>query len=46
MAKRELEIAVVGKYFDTGDFMLLDAYVSVIEAVKFFFVLERPRGPT
>jgi CTP synthase len=34
-AKKELEIAVVGKYFDTGDFVLSDAYVSVIEAVKF-----------
>jgi CTP synthase len=34
-AKKSLEIAVVGKYFDTGDFVLSDAYVSVIEAVKF-----------
>lgn len=34
-AKREIKIAVVGKYFDTGDFVLSDAYVSVIEAVKF-----------
>jgi len=34
-AKKELQIAVVGKYFDTGDFVLSDAYVSVIEAVKF-----------
>lgn len=34
-AKKELNIAVVGKYFDTGDFVLSDAYVSVIEAVKF-----------
>lgn len=34
-AKHELQIAVVGKYFDTGDFVLSDAYVSVIEAVKF-----------
>ncbi len=33
--KKELKIAVVGKYFDTGDFVLSDAYVSVIEAVKF-----------
>lgn len=32
---KQLKIAVVGKYFDTGDFMLSDAYVSVIEAVKF-----------
>jgi CTP synthase len=33
--KREVNIAVVGKYFETGDFVLSDAYVSVIEAVKF-----------
>jgi CTP synthase len=33
--KKELKIGVVGKYFDTGDFTLSDAYVSVIEAVKF-----------
>jgi len=34
-SKKELDIAVVGKYFDTGDFVLSDAYVSVIEAIKF-----------
>jgi CTP synthase len=34
-AKKKLKIAVVGKYFDTGDYTLSDAYVSVIEAVKF-----------
>ncbi|MBX4181498.1 CTP synthase [Candidatus Parcubacteria bacterium] len=34
-AKKKLRIAVVGKYFDTGDFVLSDAYVSVIEAIKF-----------
>lgn len=34
-ATKELKIAVVGKYFDTGDFVLSDAYISVIEAVKF-----------
>lgn len=34
-AKHKLKVAVIGKYFDTGDFVLLDAYVSVIEAVKF-----------
>ncbi len=33
--KKEVKIAVVGKYFDTGDFVLSDAYVSVIEAIKF-----------
>ncbi len=32
---KEVNIAVVGKYFDTGDFVLSDAYVSVIEAIKF-----------
>jgi len=34
-SRREVPIAIVGKYFDTGDFMLSDAYLSVIEAVKF-----------
>ena len=33
--KKAIKIAVIGKYFDTGDFVLSDAYVSVIEAVKF-----------
>ncbi len=31
----ELSIAIVGKYFDTGSFVLADAYLSVIEAIKF-----------
>jgi len=30
-----INIAVVGKYFDTGDFMLSDSYLSVIEAIKY-----------
>lgn len=34
-AKREVSIAIVGKYFDTGDFVLSDAYLSVIEALKY-----------
>lgn len=33
--KREVRIAIVGKYFDTGDFVLADSYISVIEALKF-----------
>ena len=33
-AKKELSIAIVGKYFDTGDFTLADSYISVIEALK------------
>lgn len=31
----EVRIAVVGKYFDTGDFVLSDSYLSVIEALKY-----------
>lgn len=34
-AKEEVRIAVVGKYFKTGDFVLSDAYISVIEAIKY-----------
>jgi len=34
-AKKQVNIAVIGKYFDTGDFVLSDAYISVIEAIKF-----------
>ncbi len=33
--KKKVKIAVVGKYFDTGEFVLSDAYLSVIEAVKY-----------
>ena len=33
-AKDQVKIAVVGKYFATGDFQLSDAYISVIEAIK------------
>jgi len=32
---KKVKIAVVGKYFDTGDFVLSDAYLSVIEALKY-----------
>ncbi len=34
-ANKPVKIAIVGKYFDTGDFVLSDAYISVIEAIKF-----------
>ncbi|TSC57959.1 MAG: CTP synthase [Parcubacteria group bacterium Greene0416_79] len=34
-ATEEVRIGIVGKYFDTGDFVLSDAYISVIEALKF-----------
>ncbi len=33
--REEVTIGIVGKYFDTGDFVLSDAYLSVIEALKF-----------
>jgi CTP synthase len=33
--KETLKIAMVGKYFETGDFVLSDSYLSVIEAVKY-----------
>lgn len=32
--KKEVKIAVVGKYFGTGKFELADSYVSVIESLK------------
>ncbi|MEK7572523.1 MAG: CTP synthase [Patescibacteria group bacterium] len=33
--KKTLKIAMVGKYFETGDFILSDSYLSVIEAIKY-----------
>ncbi len=33
--KNKIDIAIVGKYFNTGDFVLTDAYVSVLEAIKY-----------
>lgn len=33
--KTRVKIGIVGKYFDTGDFVLSDAYISVIEAIKY-----------
>ncbi len=32
--KDSVTIGIVGKYFGTGDFVLSDAYISVIEAIK------------
>ncbi len=34
-SKNEVRIAVIGKYFNTGDFTLSDSYLSVIEAIKY-----------
>ncbi len=33
--RRTVKVAIIGKYFDTGDFVLSDAYISVIEALKY-----------
>ena len=33
--KETVKIAVIGKYFETGDFIFSDSYLSVIEAIKY-----------
>ncbi len=33
--EEKVKIAVVGKYFDSGDFVLSDVYISILEALKF-----------
>ncbi len=33
-AKKPVRIAVVGKYFNSGDYVLSDVYISVLEAIK------------
>jgi CTP synthase len=33
-AKKPVKIGIVGKYFETGSFTLMDSYISVIEAIK------------
>jgi len=41
--KRKVKVGIVGKYFRTGEFILMDAYISVIEAIKhasYFFSAE------
>ncbi len=32
--KKEVSIAVIGKYFGSGDFVLSDVYISILEAIK------------
>jgi CTP synthase len=34
-AKNTVKIAVVGKYFNSGDFVLSDVYLSVLESLKY-----------
>ncbi|MCJ7786749.1 CTP synthase [Patescibacteria group bacterium] len=33
-AKKPVKIGIVGKYFETGNFTLMDSYISIIEAIK------------
>ncbi|MBI4120323.1 MAG: CTP synthase [Parcubacteria group bacterium] len=33
-SQKKINIAIVGKYFSTGSFVLADSYISVIEAIK------------
>jgi len=33
-SKRDVDIAVVGKYYETGAYKLADVYISVVEAIK------------
>lgn len=33
--KETVKIAMIGKYFETGDYVLSDSYLSVIEAIKY-----------
>jgi CTP synthase len=33
--QKVIKIAVIGKYFETGEYVLSDAYMSVIEAIKY-----------
>jgi len=33
-AEKPVKIGVIGKYFSTGDFVLSDAYISVLESIK------------
>jgi CTP synthase len=39
-AKKEIKIGIVGKYFGTGECVLSDAYISVIEAIKHAAIAE------
>lgn len=33
-AEKKVKIGIVGKYFETGSFTLMDSYISIIEALK------------
>jgi CTP synthase len=39
-----VKIAMIGKYFETGDFVLSDSYLSVIEAVKYSTYMQNKKA--
>jgi len=43
-SKDTIKIGIVGKYFESGNFTLMDSYISVIEAIKHasFFYRKKP----
>jgi len=43
-SNKKVRIGMVGKYFETGSFTLMDSYISVIEAIKHasFFLKRKP----
>ncbi len=41
--KRVVRIGIIGKYFETGSYVLSDSYLSVIEAIRFSCVQQRVR---
>ena len=43
-AEKPVKIGIVGKYFESGDFTLMDSYISVIEAIKHasFYFTRKP----
>jgi CTP synthase len=42
--RKSVKIGIVGKYFETGEFTLMDSYISVLEAIKHasFFHKRKP----
>jgi len=44
-SKEEVKIGIVGKYFEIGNFTLMDSYISVIEAIKHaaFYFKKKPK---
>ncbi len=42
--KEVVKIAMIGKYFETGDFVLSDSYLSVIEAIKYSAYMQNKKA--